>query len=238
MDRFRQSLPEPRWVSVLVIAVVVVPFFIGLGYEPTRWNMAAEVWGVVGAGALFWYFTEQRSEIVQRKAWLRRNRTYVKAVLERIVRNAGTVVHCTLGVSGNLYDDLTQGKTREVRRRAAQQARPLVADVAQGEPRGVNGQMGLTDPISQGLFGLEQAMTESGDVFGRLTDLHAATRFCVEHCRWMAIFYPTLHEVTSTGALARWLQTGLPADVGEAALVVCEVCADILVETGALAAFR
>lgn len=235
MDRFRQSLPEPIWGTVSLITLVVVPFLGMLFFEATRWNIVAELWGVVGAGALFWYFTEQRSENIQRKAWLRRNRTYVRAVIERVLLNAALVMHYTLGAPDDLYNDLIRGKTREVRRRAAQKIRVLVAEVDQGKPRRLHGQMGLDECISQGQFGLEKVMIESSDVFGRLTDLHAVTRLCVERCRWVAIFDPTLREVKPAGGLARWLQTGLPADAGEAALVVCEVCADILVEAGELA---
>jgi hypothetical protein len=53
-------------------------------FEPTRWGAVVTLWGILGAGLVVSLILEERSEGVEHRAWLRRNRDQIKPFLDFI----------------------------------------------------------------------------------------------------------------------------------------------------------
>ncbi len=233
MSWLREQLPEPHKVWVPFLAIVVLSFVAMLPFEATRWNAVAELWGVVGAGAVFWFVSERHSESIQRRAWLRKHAPYSQMVLDRLVDNAGMAARATLNLPDDLHQRLTRGATGEQRRRAALEARQYVARVARS---GMEDTEYLEDTLNACIAGFEQALNQHGGVLDRLTELQASLHACVSNCRFVATFPMALQEGLPEVSFLRYLTTRVPSEAGEAALAICEKSAAILVESGRLPA--
>ena len=236
MKRVSQSIPTPLRLTVLVVALVVASFALMLNVEATRWNVVTELWGVFGAGALFWFFTERQSEDLRRRTWLRTNRDEVARVLDAVATHAGGIASNTLGLAPDLYADLVGGQSRDARRRAAQRARLLVPTVTSGAAEEFARPLTAEEPLVQEQVGLETALAHSGEVFARLANLRAAMAICLDRCRTVTVLSPLLQGGAPIGGATAWLRHSIPAQAGQAAITLCEACADVLSEAEVLPA--
>ncbi len=234
MRWLREQLPEPFWFWLPFLVAVVLSFVAMLPFEATRWNAVAELWGVVGAGAVFWFVSERHSESIQRRVWLRKHAPYVRMVLERIVDNAGWAARATLDLPDDLHQQLTHGATGEQRYVAAEKAREYVARVAEAGVVRNKDTKRLGNTLNQSITGFELAFNDHGAVLDRLTELQASLHDCMSYCRFIAWSAPALQEEFPESMFHRFVSTQLPAKAGEAALAICEKSANILVEAGEL----
>lgn len=197
--------------------------FVGMLFVPdARWNAITTVWGALFLGLLISLVLEQRGEGIQRRAWLRQNAERARKTVDELLAVAVGAYSAAFAVDlpAETMQALIAGPTREARRAAAAQARAhIVTQVAQIQyalsPADAN-----TIPAEDLLAYAPRAREvreRNGVVLSRATQLDRALERLLDALRW----YQESHAERTYMFL-------LP--IGEAAVGLCEACADLLVE--------
>jgi hypothetical protein len=224
----------PAWVKMFVVGAIATTPPLLLWHE-TRGSTIVAWWQLILAGAAAWWYFEQRSEPVQRQAWLRRNADYVKSVLGDVCRAVNTTAILTLGFDMKVLARLSEAPSRAERRDVAMAVRSNFErqnlHIADGAMR-TNSNLRTVLPMQ--MAALEVIASSHPDVFSHLTDLQAALREYRQAHGWAVNQLDS--QITGNDSdwradLFKWIWI---SRLGLAAVDFGERCSDALLEAGAL----
>jgi hypothetical protein len=210
-----------------------------LVFEETRWNIAAEAWGVFGASVVVWFLVESRSDAFQRRVWLRENAEAVSLVLRELndsVRTSFAITFTQLGLSQELALGPILGAARAERRAAAIRARVALDELRPGplEEPGPRPELGRLaawrEQTSKALQRVE--VVEGHAVVSRFPKLLAAVGRFTDACRFLLhnteFEFPSEEQERQKAHVCVW-------QLASAALDLSEACSDLSQALGDLA---
>jgi hypothetical protein len=227
-----------RWARQhrrLVIAATAIWFLAMLGFEQTRWNAIATLWGVLGVGLVLSFILEEQVEGIQRRVWLRMNASIVRPFLESLLFDASHIASVSGSLPGAVVTSLQAGATRNARRAAAATARDIANEFWQGNlTRTGNQNLSITqlrDIVAQRQTAIDNQLAQNGPLMGRLTELHGAVRGLDTLCDFLRHATPLEEPLDPDRQRFRRYILSMVARYG---IDVCERCSDLLNEAGLL----
>ena len=213
----------------LMWAFVGLTFLVMLFIPDARWNAITTAWGALLLGLLISLVLEQRGEGIQRRVWLTepRNADRARRAVDELLPVAAHSAAFAVDLPSDIMQALMSGATHSARREAAERARAhmyawtQVAQVSQG-----------TDPTpADELVRYAQQAREvrqrHGVVLSRVSQLDTALDRFLDALRW----YEEAVAKDSPGAeYVRAAPRYYLLPIGEAAVRLCEGCADLLFE--------
>jgi hypothetical protein len=218
----------------LMWAFVGLTFVVMLFIPDARWNAITTVWGALFLGLLISLVLEQRGEGIQRRVWLAQNTGRARTTVDEVLAVAARSAAFAVDLPEEISQKLMSGATRSARREAAESARAhmwsrMKATLATED----NDHMPADD--------LLQYARQVRDVRERLRDLRHRHRLVLSRVTQLDT---ALDRFLDT---LRWYEEAVVAEdntwardahniryflqpIGEAAVGLCEACADLLVE--------
>jgi hypothetical protein len=207
----------------LMWAFVGLTFVVMLFIPDARWNAITTVWGALFLGLLISLVLEQRGEGIQRRAWLRQHAERVRTVVEEVLTLATSSLE-SVRLPSEIMEALTSGATRIARREAAERARGHI--VAARYLLEDDDQMPADELLAYARQARE-VRERHGVVLSRVTQLDAALDQFLDALRW---YDEAVAKSKARAEDVRAVTRSFVLPIGEAAVKLCEACADVLFE--------
>ena len=211
-------------------------------FEPTRYNVIADLLGLFGFGLVLWFILEARSEPLQESAWLRRHRDYVSGALELIIDYAASSVELAISAGYDLTDEqhfrlyaLRLGRTRKAMEAGASYAHRLLSVYNNDARRQAEIHPGRQDFLQMQVEAMRRSLEENADIYSRRVTLGLLLK------QWVALADQMLtpsrnHSRASTTLFARRTRNNngpLPKVSSRGRTEICRECVNILDEIDA-----
>lgn len=218
----------------LMWAFVGLTFVVMLFIPDARWNAITTVWGALFLGLLISLVLEQRGEGIQRRLWLAQNTGRARTTVDELLAVAAQSAAFSVVMPEEIIQALVSGATRSVRREAAERARAHMWNRIRLTPVSEDDEYRpAVDPLeyAQQVREVRERFTDLRRrhrlVLSRVSQLETALDRFLAALRWyeeevVAKENPWARDVRNTRFLLQ--------PIGEAAVVLCEVCADVLLE--------
>ena len=213
----------------LMWAFVGLTFLVMLFIPDARWNAITTVWGALFLGLLISLVVAQRGEGIQRRVWLTepQNADRARTTVDELLAVAAPSAASAVDLPTEIVQALMSGATRSARREAAERARAHMYAWTQLTPVSADNNHTPADDLLKYTRQAREVRQRHGVVLSRVTQLDTALERFLDALRWyeeaVARDNPGAEDVR---AATRFYL--LP--IGEAAVRLCEGCADLLFE--------
>jgi hypothetical protein len=219
----------------LMWAFVGVTFVAMLFIPDARWNAITTVWGALFLGLLISLVLDQRGEGIQRRLWLAQNTGRARTTVDEVLAVAAQTAVFTVDLPNEIIQTLMSGATRSARREAAESARAHMWSQMKVSPVGEDNDHMPADDLVKYERQVREVRQRLADlrhrhrlVLSRVTQLDTALDRFVDALRW--------YEEAVVARNNPWARDARNAryflqPIGEAAVGVCEACADLLSES-------
>ena len=206
-----------------------------VGFEPTRWGAVVTLWGILGAGLVVSLILEERSEGVEHRAWLRRNRDQIKPFLDSIHSRSALLAAASVGVPQAQLQALTSAASLAAHKDAIVAASLAVESFGRGEspnpPQATFAAGKAWDAhLNSWSIQVDSQLQQNQAILPRLIEVSRA----LNDMRYVV----KLGQAIASGSLTLASFTRFEPDsrvqVARGALQVCSACAGLLHQAGAL----
>jgi hypothetical protein len=218
----------------LMWAFVGLTFVVMLFIPDARWNAITTVWGALFLGLLISLVLEQRGEGIQRRLWLAQNTGRARTAVDETLAVAAQSAAFAVDLPKDIMQALMSGATRSARREAAEGARAHMWSQMQVSPVGQDNDHMPAEDLLEYARQIREVRERLPDlrhrhrlVLSRVTQLDAALDRFLDALRW--------YEEAVVGKDNPWARDVrnikfFLQPIGEAAVGLCEACADLLLE--------
>ncbi len=233
--------PISRAASVAICHRTVLSWFVLVGlvalvaFNRTRWEALVTVWGILGVGLVVSLVLEERSESVDHRAWLGRNRYQIKPFLDSIHSRAALLAAASVGIPTPTLRALTGTASLSIRQEAIASAAHVVDSFAIGASPAP-----LQRPFAAGAKWARHLSSWSKSVDLELQHNQAILPRLVEVSSALSRmrFAVAVGSAIASGSVpsidhARF-ESASRVQVARGALEVCEACTDLLYQAGLL----
>jgi hypothetical protein len=217
---------------LLMWAFVGLTFVVMLFIPDARWNAITTVWGALFLGLLISLVLEQRGEGIQRRAWLRQNADRARAAIDELLAVAAPAAASAVDLPQEVTQALMSGTTRAARHEAADRARTLMWEWTQPPPGTEDNPPLPADELLESALQATQVRQRHNQVLSRTTQVDTALDRFLEALHWYEAADVTQYASSAedTRTATAWMSRWKRQRIGEAAIRLCEACADLLFE--------
>lgn len=218
----------------LMWAFVGVTFLVMLFIPDARWNAITTVWGALFLGLLISLVVEQRGEGIQLRIWLSQNTGRARTAVDDVLAVAAYSAEFAVAMPKDIMQELISGATRSARSDAAEGARAHMWSRMKTNPVGEANDHAPAEALleyARQVREVRERLTEMRHrhrlILSRVIQLDTALNRFEDALRW---YEEAVAAKDNWWARDTRNTTYLLQPIGEAAVGLCEACADLLFE--------